>query len=195
MGWRDYYRRFWKEAVRDMVVFTCATVIPSVALGAFSAIAGKFFLQPGNNIVVAMEILGVGVFGMIVTRVILAFAEAPVKLDEHRVQQIAAKDSEIAGKARRIGELEQTLSAKHPHDERVERAIKDILEGLNDNEYRFVEWLLLTGSAKNGQIQTAGFHGVPELLITKAAELLTYDSYPPETVWLKWIAFTGLIQI
>lgn len=112
MRWRDYYGRFWKEIGREMVVFTNLTVIPSVVFGVFTAIGGCFFLQP-TNIIATVGALGIGALGAIAAKIILAFAEAPVKLDEHRVQQIAAKDSEIAAKQGSVKAAEGEIKRLH----------------------------------------------------------------------------------
>jgi len=112
MRWRDYYGRFWKEIGREMVIFTNLTVIPSVVFGVFAAIGGGFFLRPTNTIA-TMGALGIGAVGAIAARIILAFAEVPVKLDEYRAQQIATKDSEVAARQESIKAAEDEIKRLH----------------------------------------------------------------------------------
>jgi hypothetical protein len=69
---------------------------------------------------------------------------------------------------------------KHPQEERVEREIRNAISKLDDNERRFIDWLLIAGRANNGQIQTAGFRLVPNSITEKTGPLLIgFESQRP----------------
>jgi hypothetical protein len=69
---------------------------------------------------------------------------------------------------------------KHPHEEHMERKVRDAISKLDDDEKRFIDWLLAAGRASNGQIQAAGFRLVPNSIIEKTGPLLIgFESYCP----------------
>ena len=60
------------------------------------------------------------------------------------------------------------------------KQVQDAIKKLNDNERRFLDWLLSVGRAGNGQIQAAGFRLVPNSITEKTSVLLIgYDSHRP----------------
>jgi hypothetical protein len=69
---------------------------------------------------------------------------------------------------------------KHPQEEHIEREIRNAISRLDDNERRFIGWLLVAGRANNGQIQTAGFRLVPNSITEKTGPLLIgFESHRP----------------